>query len=530
MRAVCLILTCAIAGAAAAGSPTPKIDVDQNGLRSLTWNGEGFLADGAFRVLAAPRRTRDGRAVETSVKPVSSKVVDASKLVQEYEWGTVSCAYAAAAGRLDLEITVRNASDAVVRGVLIQPMVVRFPDAVAHVNPNWPRLGHNVGGPTVLTMNYGGGAVAFVNEDIHRPLVSGFLWASDKRTNRVRPMRIQTTDTNWLGGRMNRYVEGELPPGRSDSFHVSLRFGGPDASADDLAGDVYERFVRAYPFRQTWDDRRPIGALFLSTSNTGWETNPRGWLRDKSIDVTTAAGRQAFRRKMLDFAERSRDICRDVGAQGVMIWDIEGQEYPHATSYLGDPRSLPPEMDAIADELMKVFTGAELRVGVTIRPQRPIRPAYDARVRQAATADPVRTMIEKIGYAKKRWGCELFYIDSNGDPNVPMPADWFRRVHDTHPDVLLMPEHETLKYYAYAAPYEGFQHSKRASTPAGVRRVYPQAFSAIYVPDGPVAEKRAELVEGVRRGDILLFRGWFGDRYNDMVKSIYAEAGRHDGE
>jgi len=64
------------------------------------------------------------------------------------------------------------------------------------------------------------------------------------------------------------------------------------------------------------------------------------------------------------------------------------------------------------------------------------------------------------------------------------------------------------------------------STPADVRDIYPHAFSVLYVADGPVEENKAALIEAVKRGDILLFRGWWDDPFNEMVRQIYkANAG-----
>jgi hypothetical protein len=46
----------------------------------------------------------------------------------------------------------------------------------------------------------------------------------------------------------------------------------------------------------------------------------------------------------------------------------------------------------------------------------------------------------------------------------------------------------------------------------------------IVVNDGPMDARWADLVAGVRRGDILMTRGWFSDPANEKVKAIYAEA------
>jgi hypothetical protein len=212
-------------------------------------------------------------------------------------------------------------------------------------------------------------------------------------------------------------------------------------------------------------------------------------------------------------------------AQGMILWDVEGQEFPHATSYLGDPRSLPPELDGVIDEFFQRFRDAGLRTGLCIRPQRPVRAAYAEGVFQMEVADPVENLNSKIAEAQRRWGCTLFYVDSNGDPSLPLDAGQFKKVAEAHPDVLLIPEQQNLLYYAYTAPYDELRQGV-ASTPPPVLRAYPGAFSVLQVADGPADERRDELVAAVKRGDILLFRGWFADVYNEKVKGIYREAGR----
>jgi len=294
-----------------------------------------------------------------------------------------------------------------------------------------------------------------------------------------------------------------------------------------LADDLLKKFAAAQPYQLQWADRRPIGALYLSTSEPQYHspTNPRGWFLDaKGVDVTTPAGRLAFAQRMLRYADGAVAVLKKTGAQGSIVWDVEGQEFPHATSYLGDPRSLPEEMEAIADEFFARLKADGLRIGVTIRPHLPVRPAYGGKVTQIEVTDPGQVLIEKIAHAKKRWGCTLFYVDSNGHPNVPMEEGIFRRVAAAHPDVLLIPEHETTRYYAWSAPYHTLEQGV-ASTPSEVRDVYPGAFSVIYAPKD-VAKRRADLVAAVRRGDILLFQGWLETPEGTEVRKIYDEAGR----
>ena len=176
------------------------------------------------------------------------------------------------------------------------------------------------------------------------------------------------------------------------------------------------------------------------------------------------------------------------------------------------------------DEYFKRFRDAGLRVGICVRPQE--INFVNGAPQQVDSPDPVTTLKRKIAYAKKRWGCTLFYVDSTVNGQGALDADVFRQVAVAFPDVLLMPENETLRYYAYSAPLNSFAHHGVASTPPRAREVYPRAFSVLLAGDGDFGARRADLVAAVRRGDILLFHGWWPNPNNAAVKSIYEEARR----
>ena len=316
---------------------------------------------------------------------------------------------------------------------------------------------------------------------------------------------------------------------------MSLRFGPPHTTLTALAPDIFQNFARAYPAKLQWADRRPIGTLHLATSEFRLPKNPRGWFNgDKTVDVTTEAGLADFKRRLMRYADDSVAILKKMNAQGMIVWDLEGEEFPHATTYLGDPRSLPVEIEPLADAFFKKFTDAGLRVGLCLRPQQPTRSLYGSGAWQMQTDDPAYLLGAKIEAAKKRWHCSLFYVDSNVNYNPRFapndgadyelsPASLFQEAAAANPDVLLMPEQKSARYFAYTAPYSELRGGV-VGTPEMVRAIYPESFSAIYVPDGDVDAHRAELVASVKRGDILLFRAWWNDPYNAKIKSIYEEA------
>ena len=222
-----------------------------------------------------------------------------------------------------------------------------------------------------------------------------------------------------------------------------------------------------------WPDRRPIATVFLCNSAWGLPKNPRGWFQgNKDVDVTTPEGLEKFGAKLMAYADNCVVRMKKMNAQGVIVWDIEGEEMPHAISYIGDPRTLPkiaPEMDRFADAFMKKFSDAGFKLGVTIRPTEVYqpgvagKPAWDHRL----VRDPVALMSAKIEYAQKRWGCTIFYLDSNVFGNdmmseeqrkklrfIPwiMPIAMLGKLAALHPDCVIIPEWSEKIDYACSAP------------------------------------------------------------------------------
>jgi hypothetical protein len=507
----------------AATQPTLVVGCGDGGLTRLEYAGESFLKDGTFRVWGAAFRAWNGERQQADLTGEQRRFdADARRLVLAYPWGEVRCTYEVQADQLRLTIEVENHSDAILSELSLSPMETRFPQPPQGWVPHMPYRGFNLGWPTANVAVCEKVTLVVCNEDVGRPLQVG--WAG-RESLAARPMIVSTV-SDWAAELINPQLYRPIYPGQADRFDIALRFAPAGTDPTSLTGDLERRFAEAYPSRLEWADRRPIGAIFLSSSQLGAPRNPRGWFNDKEADFAGEAGGARFRDRLLAFARQSLAVLQDLDCQGMVTWDIEGQEYPHAISYLGDPRSLPPEMEAAADEYFRVFSDAGMQTGVCIRPQLPVRAAYTEGVRQIGAADPVATLDAKISYAKERWGCTLFYVDSNGDPNVPLPVTVFESLAARHPDVLLIPEHENAAYYAYTAPYRDYANLKQLGTPEAVRRIYPGAFSFIYVGHGDPAPVRSQLIEAVRGGDILVVHGWYNNPSHPIVKGIYEEAGQ----
>ena len=537
-KAVIAFILAGLTTHASAQPPTPQndalaiISVSKSGVTSLQYAGTSLLSDGSLSVQKATLTDAGGARTEGSTTPTST-TLDSSrlKITQTYSWGAVACTYALAGSRLNLIVAVTNRSPQTLQELTLQLMAIHFPNPPKGWVPNYVYIGSNTGDPTIVTADYGVGELAVCNEDVAgKPLLLGFPGRADFSS---RPLVISTAPGWVLSPYLDKYVARPIAPGATDTYHVSVRFAASGTPEGALAGDLFARFAHSYPQTLHWADHRAIGSLHLAASETRFHsaTNPRGWFMDPTLDVVTPAGTAAFHKRILDYADNSVAVLKKMNAQGMVTWDLEGEEYPQATTYIGDPRLLPtldPEMDSVADAYFKKFRDAGLRTGLCIRPQHLVVGGGQADQKELGSTDEIAQLLyDKLAYANKRWGCTLFYVDSNGDPNVPYDPSIFgkllQKLAQTKITALVMPEHKNMRYYAYTAPYAELRLGV-LGTPDRVRAIYPQAFMNVYAPDGPIQEDRDALVKSVRHGDILMFRGWWDDPQNPPIKDVYQAA------
>jgi hypothetical protein len=498
------------------------IEFNNAGLHSLKYNGTELLNFGELRVLRVTMRGHSGPPSPADLKSTLNVDPANQDVTRTFAWGTVSTHYETKGNNLLLTVTTKNKSTSTIEGVAYEPLGLAFPAKVVEYDGSSPLMGHNVGNPTLITLSYGTGIVVLANEDVKGPLLIGFPWALDRPANTTFPLRIVTGRDAMLP-EMLPYINRQIAPGGSETFTLSLRFASSGTSALTLGSDVLQRFAAAFPSQLKWKDRRPVGTVFLASSGHNSPTNPRGWLQDPKLNVTTEEGKAEFRSRLLRVADSTVAILRDMNAQGMITWDIEGQEHPKAT-YAGDPRlfaTMAPEMAQVADEYFQKFRNAGFRVGVCIRPQEIVFDTAHRNVYERDVPNPGELLMQKIAWAKQRWGATLFYVDSNGEPSRPLDADILQRIAATFPDVLLVPEHKNVRYYAFAAPYFSLAHQGIASTPGPVKAVYSNAFSFINTADGQINKRRDDLIGATKQGDILMYRSWYDDAANAEVKSLY---------
>ena len=466
----------------------------------------------------------DGSWTSGDGSPVSSVDVPNQTLTQSFNWGWIKYVYTTTATQLFANVTIQNNSSTPMGEFIIQLLEAKFPRTPSEYDGSDPMLASNLGSPSIIHTTFGTGSLALTNEDVVNPLMIGWPWSLDA-ARRTFPLRI-LTGGDAMYPTSYPFINRQIPAHSSLNFKIGFRFGPANATNYDLASDIYQSFAAAFPQTLHWTDHRPIATLFLTSYNGTYPTNPRRWFGDSAVNVTTSTGIAAFQQRVLAWADTSVAICRAEDAQAAITWDIEGEQFPQNTSYIGDPRlvdTLAPEMSGVIDAYFKKFTDAGIQVGITIRPQQLILSNSNQSAYQKDVADPGQLMIAKIGYAYNRWGARIFYVDSNGAPDNPIDAKFFRAVLTAYPDILLIPEQSNMAYYAISAPY-GQLNMGVTGVPPEVLWAYPQAFRAFTICDADITGNMTTLVNSVTSGDVLMFRGWFTSTENTLVQQIYQQA------
>lgn len=533
-----------LAASPAARSQDLKIGFGPTGLTSLSYGGHDFVgrASSVKPVNNTPRLT-NGSALNLPV--LSSRLVgDAAARTIEttYAWGVITASYRWHDRTLAIDLTVRSTTDRTIAWLDLLLVEIAYPSVPDARFFDAGMFGTGGGWGALHRYPHWGGGDLSPGAVLTRYEDSILALALDRSSDLRTRVAIPYT-TNSANKKSYPLIVGfgDLEPAQTWHGTVSLRFAPAKTPATELVGDVLAQFRNRHPMTVNWPERAPIGALFLATSQAHPPTNPRGWFTNaRDVDTTTAEGLVSWRRRLLQYADASIKILKNVGAQGMIVWDPEGEEFASAT-YYGDPRltaRLAPETEfkgesqlGALDEFFAKFRGAGLRVGVTLRPQKIEF--------QEATGTPTQTMVDgpleelsaKVAYARKRWDCTIFYVDSTYDKKGALDPAVMRTLAARFPDTLLLPENETLRYFAHTAPLNSFQHHGVAGTPASVLEVYPDAFSTILMssPADKLASGGDALRRAIAHGDIMIFNAWYGGAHVDFLRDVRATAGPFKG-
>jgi hypothetical protein len=480
-----------------------------------------------------------------------------------YRWGSVTETYRVQPDRVDIKIVVENTSDRVLcelRLPLLQ-LALSADARPARVTeaffgaPARARQQDTLSGPVVLPLEIDDQVLVACTPETTRPLTLQWFTPRKKTipggkgkhgdvvaqelADKAGAEEDAEEGSQWTlflhagGDRLlwhERYLSRQISPGQSDTFIVSLRVG---RKADPLApaADILAAYAQAHPMQLDWPDRRPVLRTFIGDFLPYHEaTGP------EFAKPAQALPNDALRERVEASARQLLADMQAVDAQGMIIWNVDGGKTPRI-KYVGDPRMvefMSPEMDALADAYFATFSKAGFRTGLCLRPSTMvIGTAADGsffyRHSYPRDRDVVDVLDEKVRYAKRRWGCTLYYVDTNNVFAMPatdeekenwpikpngkfeiyralMNAEQWQELQRRHPDCLFIIEHTYPRYYTATIAYDQMNMGSIAGagpTPALVRATWPQAFKALTT-DAPVSKYYPEMVAAAANRDVIM--------------------------
>lgn len=514
-----------------------------NGLTSLMYNGTEFNYQYSEGLLSSVKY-QNGASTAFVYAPPCSRSNTTLTITQQCVAGPVQVAVTAthtlaASDTIYVDLTVTNNSTVVITEASFSVLGLQFPQ-------------FDLANSRILKLDSTNplGVVNFTNGRF-------FLWLETPGAD--------ATSSMWCGNTTTCKHQPailNIAPGQTKSIRVAGRFT-PDLTSyyQTITPEAYLRFSAAYPAIINWPDRRPIMAWWIADGTKRSAINPRGYLQQPLLDVSNTAN---FSQQVYNQAVKIRDMmnARPVRPQGLIVWDLEGQEFILPTTYVGDPtafaKGYAAEMNAAADQMFQVFKSAGYKVGVTIRSQSmqfgtqlpstcTYSPNHDFKsyyikvdnpfgARFHACYDPAgvqwlvvpngnggQTALKagsvaamtallkaKIDYARQRWGTTLYYMDSAvWAGGTPLDASIIQDLQRTYPDSLFIPEQESLGTIGAAIPFaEPAIPAEPRYSPISWRWVYPTGAFAIALQNcvgNCWTDNLDKFAIGQRVGDIAIY-------------------------
>jgi hypothetical protein len=466
-----------------------------------------------------------------------------------FYWGSIATRFVQNGNTLNLVVTETNAlgSGLIFDGAEIYPFLLHFPEDPVGFS-GYTQVVNTTRQPGISAADFGSGVVTSVVPDEWVALYLG--WKSEGSAT-YSPIMTTTLPDSLAS--FTPVVNRPVLPGCTLTYTVSLRFTPEGTTAPE--SDAWASFAAVYPFQLHWKDKRIVGTAYLASSPSGsddtqpggFPTNPRRYFNDPTVNITTPAGLQSFQDRILAVAAANVSNGQMLSAQGVMTWDIEGEEYPQSTSYVCSPdqiATVAPEMESIVSDPVSPYAGRKLddayfatmtdagfKVGVCLRPQVFTEGSNNTASQVYLTTNSaiIANLENKATFANARWGATMFYVDSTVDPTGDtLDPAIFEQLSTDFPSFLFIPEESTARYYAYSAPFYSFIFQGVTGTDPSVYNYYPLAFGATLINDASasaLSASEAAITQSVGHGDILMGFAFYWQANDPTLVAIYQAAG-----
>jgi hypothetical protein len=502
-----MLFAATVVSAAEPSAAKTKVGFDDKGLSSITVDGKERLILG--KRLIWRMKTLSGAALSTT--PLSSTFDrETRQCTVTYSWGSVVMTYAPLSEGLRIQSVISNTS-----GETITELGFNIV-SLAGLGEG-QKLGHatfGLEGPPLIQATGAEGALVYALEANDKPVLLELNAGADSRTKAP----AINCRVNLGGDRIivdNVTAVRPIAPGAQDKFAVDVRLADPTSSPLDLAQDFIAQYRKAHPSLLNWRDRRPILRLFFNGGLPPEQAIANLQNPDSAELPPVDPKFQAF---VLERMKTCLEAAKAANAQGVLLWDLEGNTFPHPVTYIGDPRLirlLNPQMEMVIDKAIKILKNAGLRVGMTIRPSHVVfsKEKGTAVHSHGAAKDPFLELDGKVAYAKKRWECTMFYVDTNffwrqygpeqkWQPG-PIAPDVWQRLIAKYPDTLFIPEIADPADYRAAASY-GEADMGDFGTPELIRAIWPNSFRVIAIEDADPFVNFDRFVACVRSKNVLM--------------------------
>ncbi|MFP4026488.1 MAG: hypothetical protein ACLFWL_01705 [Candidatus Brocadiia bacterium] len=567
--------------------PPPKLTF-ANKTFSLNWQGDQLIANplpAATNVVLETRKVNpknnfwDYEFSRASLKDPNAAFDKRKRQVtRQYGWGEVRVRYKRKGNVLRMRLLAENRSEHPVANFRFELFHLRLPAAADKLKDGDVRNTHDR--PTAIGVKTKIGQIFASYESFAPPVRFGFA-KPKKGTENVYPLVVTGGVRAVARGELVMPPKGlpRIPPGETLELEFALRFAGNKERRHWVLRDFYKEYQKFQSPMLEWPDRGAVGACYIlgewgkKAPQFGIEgTNPRRlWspILD-TVDVLSPHGKAFLRRAFIRTAHRTVDALKKMNAQGMILWNLEGGF--HSTGFVGAPRMLPiltPELDHAMDDYFRIIRQAGFRTGATIRHPQP-RWSGNKWVQGVGNANPksdpvkdnyhklipehtpwwavypiAQRLSEEIAYAKKRWGCTIFYYDTSivlrfygengGKRNSDVPCGHiYRKIREDHPDVLIIPEFYRrrgthIAHLGHIAPYgqTGYGRVRPKWKKDYVRDIIPGYFGFNYVHDagGDPWRARRDRIHEVVWGEVLGVDGWSFHGKQRAVAEYYRHAG-----
>lgn len=351
-----------------------------------------------------------------------------------------------------------------------------------------------------------------------------------------------------------------VPAGGTWSTTLVFKFSDTQSSEQVMTTDAVAAYRTSFPYLQNYPDRRAWAEWYTADHTSSTSSNPRGYWLDGSLDASNPTAFQAAMQAKLNGLLSTMNSLNPK-PQGVIIWDIEGQEFQHAMTYIGDPSIMPiisPEMNAVADSIVSQIKAAGYKVGFTLRPMKILTgttlpptcaaspkdvfidtdAAYPNRgyrcdstntwtqvalIDQTALTtvnEVLSNMRTKLEYAINRWGASAFYVDSTVNAGGgQMTTEIWRTLQAEYPSVAVFPENDRFTTLASAAPFNQARFSLWGPD-TSQRLLYPLGYGFVNVQDWNGSTGYLTMLHGVAQGDMISYNGWYGNSSQTIAAGL----------